>query len=287
MCGFVEPPHKGARDENPGKLLPSAPPMLSPFWSLLLLPGAQHLVLQGVFVSWVPNSKTLTRGTAGEHPTAGGTAGASRRTDHTRPRDAGYVMDIKQVSEQGRPVRSLPCRGVLGRTGGVSPSPLLLFWRLKTPRQRACSRCSLSPQPDACVKCGKIECVCRVSRCRYSRHFCLFLAYWPLVLLITVRLRAPVEIKIKHKQRNSSQYHSFEASLGVVGFGCVLVQAQILNDTPTLTLDHPDLCVLKRCALFFRMSTYIRPRRPSGIRYVVDNFAVSLSAVESRVRFLT
>ena len=50
-CVFVEPPHKDARVENPGKLLPSAPPLLTHFWSFFVLPGAhQHLVLQGVFV---------------------------------------------------------------------------------------------------------------------------------------------------------------------------------------------------------------------------------------------
>ena len=37
---YVGPPHKDARDENPGKLLPSAPPLLSPFWFFLVLPGA-------------------------------------------------------------------------------------------------------------------------------------------------------------------------------------------------------------------------------------------------------
>ena len=155
MLVFVELPHKDARAEHPGKLLPSAPPILSPFWSFLVLLGAPSTFGSPRRFCFSVSSKrkadppqqrheNTTAGTAGEHTTAGGTSALrdhsnskpgshthiSRRRDrrttrvHTTDRRASGVQTTVEVStKRMRSVLVNNAEGSPYTLPGKRPSP--------------------------------------------------------------------------------------------------------------------------------------------------------------------
>ena len=214
MSVYVEPPPKHASDENLGKLSSSTPPLLPHFLLFLVLRAPPNIWFYRAFL--VLRLQTA-RHTHTREKCNRLQKGSRRPYKTTRFGLVVTVIDIEQVNERDRPVRSILYRGARGRLGVHAEAFFLLFCRLNPGavayvlpslvitairRVHAASATRLNVSPLVYLGwCVAFACVNipAVSRC-------LLLAVWPFVLLIQFPLGS-VRLE-KFKKHKGQQFSS-------------------------------------------------------------------------------